>query len=207
MCEIQDKVKEIVSIYKAMTGRSAIPKNTPIEKSYQWRYIQKFLNNMEDVNWETVKKIIYFAIEYAKEHQNRTMLSRGLWILTKNDIVDIAYKKALEEYNSKTQEINRIKESYKFAKNNNFDFLSCKVDGGFPNIILWYEQGYISDTYIAMSESCRKTILELDKTDLAMLPSRESLSKRRIKCLIDNSMKKLIKNIMREDYINIFGDR
>jgi hypothetical protein len=207
MCEIQAKAQEIISIYKAMTGRNAIPKNTPIEKTYQWRYIQKFLSNMDDIDWETTKKIAYFAIEYAKENQGSTIWSRGLWILTKNNIIEIAYEKAKDEYDHKVSELKRLKSSYSFAKNNSFDFSTCKVEGGFPNIVLWYEQSQISDTYIAMSESCKQTIRELDKEDLAMLPSREALSKRRVKCLIDKKMNNIVKSIMKEDYINILGDK
>ena len=94
---MDDEINDIIKLYKALTGRNIIPKDTDPKRTYQYRYAAKFLKNMKGVPWETIQKIVYCAIEYAKENEKASVYSRGLWILTKSNIVDIAYKKAKEE--------------------------------------------------------------------------------------------------------------
>lgn len=202
---MEAEINDIIRLYKALTGRNVIPKGTAPEKTYQYRYAAKFLRNMKGVSWETIQKIVYYAIEYARENEKKSVWTRGLWVLTKSNIIDIAYKKAKEEDEKRKSDLSKVIKSKEFAQKNNFEFTKSMIDGGFPNLVTWYDSGKISLTYLAMSESCKKAYVTLDKTDKRMLPSQEEIVKRRIKCLIDTEYKKQLKDILKSDYIKIIG--
>jgi hypothetical protein len=197
-----DRAKEIIEIYKDMTGRSVIPKGTDLTRTYQWRYIVKFLEKMEDIPWDTTKKIVKLAIEYAKENIGTTVWSRGLWILTKSDIVDIAYEKAFKKMDVRETDIDKVIRSYQFAMDHDFNFNSAK-DDSFPNIVIWYENGHICLTYMAMSNSCEKALSSLSESDRCMLPSKKEIESRRINCILDSNYNLKLKNIMKSDFIKL----
>lgn len=200
------EIDDIIKLYKALTGRNVIPKGTDPQKTYQYRYAAKFLKNMKGISWETIQKIVYYAIEYAKENEKTSVWTRGLWVLTKSNIIDIAYKKAKEEDEKRKLDLSKVMRSKEFAQKHNFEFAKSVVNGGFPNLVIWYDSGKISLTYLAMSELCKKAYITLNKTDRRMLPSQKEITRRRIKCLIDAEYKKQLKNILRDDYIKIKGE-
>jgi len=199
---MDDEINDIIKLYKALTGGNIIPKDTDPKRTYQYRYAAKFLKNMKGVPWETIQKIVYCAIEYAKENEKASVYSRGLWILTKSNIVDIAYKKAKEEDQIRKSDLVKVVKSKEFANEHDYKF-SESVDGGFPNVVAWYDSGKISLTYLAMSESCKKAFSVLDEVDKRILPNQKDIVKRRIRCLIDTEYKKQLKDIMGTDYIKI----
>jgi len=204
---MHDEIGEIIKLYEALTGRRVIPKNTDPQKTYQYRYAAKFLKNMKnfgDISWETIQKIIFYAVEYAKEHEKDNVFTRGLWILTKSNIIDIAYRKAKDEDQTKQLDLDKVIRSQEFVNEHNYEF-SDAPDGGFPNIVAWYDSGKISLTYIAMSESCKKALSNLGEVDKRMLPNQREITKRRIKCLMDKEYQKQLKNVLNMDYINIRG--
>lgn len=200
---MDEDIKEIIKLYKILTGRNVIPQGTDPKRTYQYRYAAKFLKNMEGVSKETIQKIIYYAIEYAKESDKESVWTRGLWILTKSNIIDIAYKKAKEEDNRRNLDLDKVKRSKNFAHEHNYKFSESMEDGGFPNIVIWYDNGKISLTYLAMSESCKNALLKLDDVDRRMLPDKKEIIKRRVKCLIDKDYKKQLMDIIGSDYIRI----
>jgi len=199
---MDDKINEIIKLYKGLTGRNVIPDGTDPKRTYQYRYAAKFLKNMEGVSWETIQKIIYCAVEYAKENEKASVYSRGLWILTKSNIVDIAYEKAKEEDQIRKLDLTKVIRSKEFADEHDYKF-SESPDGGFPNVVAWYDSGKISLTYLAMSESCKKAFSVLDEVDRRTLPNQKDITKRRIKCLIDIEYREQLKDIMGTDYIKI----
>jgi len=195
-------VNDIIQLYKGLTGRDVIPKDTDPKRTYQYRYAAKFMKNMDGVPWDTIKKIVYYAVEYAKENDQKSVYTRGLWILTKSNIVEIAYKRAKEENNKSNLDLKKLLNSKKFAQDNGYD-LEKSEDGGFPNIVKWYDTGKISLTFLSMSESCKNAMLKLDDVDKGMLPNQNEITKRRIKCTIDREYCKKIKKILGSDYIKI----
>jgi hypothetical protein len=201
---MNNRILEIIKLYTTITGRQIIPAGTPPENTYQWRYAAKFVKNMEelDVDWEVSKQIAYFAIKHALENKvdHRTTWTRGLWILTRKDIIELAddkYHKCKELANS---ELVKVKKNYDFAKKNHFKF-GDSVNDGLPNIVMWYNSNYIGLTYIAMSEGCRLALAQLDRTVVNLLPSHETIKDKRIKCIIDKDLYKKLKRIMMEDFI------
>jgi hypothetical protein len=202
MTNMDQNAKEIIALYKSMTGRTLIPEGTDPTRTYQYRYIAKFLRNMESASWDTTKKVAYYAIQYAKENKDTSVWTRGLWILTKSNIIDIAYKKAKEADEQRGADLSKVVQSKKFAKAHNFDFAHAEEDA-FPNIVMWHETGKISLTYMAMSESCKKTLRKLADDDKAALPSQDEIAARRIKCLLDVEYRKRLKRIMGRDYIKL----
>jgi len=199
---MHEEINDVIKLYGALTGRDVIPKNTPPQKTYQYRYAAKFAKKYKNVPWEIKKKIIYYAVEYAKECDNKSVYTRGLWILTKSNIIDIAYERAKEEDDLKDLDLTKLKNSYNFVKEHNNDLLKSE-DGGFANIVMWYENKKISLTYLAMSESCKKAYNKLDDIDKNILPNKQDIINRRIKCLIDHDYRDDIKKILGSDYIKI----
>jgi len=199
---------EVIKLYEALTGRTVVSKNTDLQKTYQYRYAAKFMKNMKGIPWKTVKKIVYYAVEYARENKgkNISIWTRGLWILTKSNIVDIACKKAKEEDQQRNVDLDKVIKSKEFAQKCNYEFEKSEK-GGFPNIVIWYDSGKISLTYLAMSESCKKALVTLDDTDKRMLPDQKEIIRRRIRCLIDTEHCKKLKNILGNDYIKIGGKK
>ena len=204
---MDEEINDIIKLYKALTGRNVIPQGTKPKRTYQYRYAAKFLKNMEGVSWETIQKVVYYAIEYAKESEKASVWTRGLWILTKSNIIDIAYKKAKEENNQKKLDLDKVTKSKEFASQHDYEFAKSEKEGGFPNIVIWYDSGKISLTYLAMSELCKEVLIKLDETDKRMLPDQKEITKRRIKCLMDSEYREQLKNILKNDYIKITGGK
>lgn len=199
---MEDRILEVIKIYSRLTGKNIIPKDTHYKRTYQYRYAYKFCERMKDVPWETVKKIIYHAAKYAGEHKNTTMWTRGLWILTKSNILDIVIERVKKQESTQDNELVKLSENRKFLEKNNFE-LNSGPEGGFPNIVRWFNDGKICLTYIAMSESCARAMLNLDNSDKSMLPTSKEISLRRIKCMTDKDLNKKIKNILNSDYIKL----
>ena len=206
MYNYEDGAKEIVELYKSMTGRDLVPANTDFKRTYQYRYVVKFLKNMNEHNvaWDVVKNIACYAIQYAKENKGTSIWTRGLWVLTKSDIVDIACKKAQSESNRKNTDLEKVVKSKKFVQDNNFDFLRA-TEGAFPNIVMWYEQGKISLTYLAMSESCKNAYENLKSDDRTALPSQQEIVSRRLKCMLNSKYKKELQRALGNDYIKLIN--
>jgi hypothetical protein len=201
--ETGEKIRAIIELYRKLTGRQIVPKNTPIHRTYQYRYAVKFIKNMEGVSWEIIKRIVYYAIEYAREHKTTSMWTRGLWILTKSNIVEIAHERAKKHEDVQSLDHDKVIDSKKFVDENGGKLLDSPVIGGFPNIVVWYESNRISLTYLAMSESCKHALNKIDQSDRSMLPSKSDLIRRRIRCLMDRNFSKKLKSILGNDYINI----
>jgi len=201
--QMDEKIDEIIKLYNALTGRNIIPKNTDPKRTYQYRYAAKFMKNMEGVSWETIKKIVYYAVEYASENRKKSVWTRGLWILTKSNIIVIAYEKSKEEDRQRQLYLDKVIKSKKFAEEHNYEFSKTKTEGGFPNIVTWYDSGEISLTYLAMSESCKKALTTIDETDRRMIPDQKEIIRRRIRCLMDKDYREKLKNTLGSDYIKI----
>lgn len=204
MIQIEQKVKEIIQLYKEMTGRNVIPKNTDPTRTYQWRYVIKFLKNMENVPWEITKKVARYAIQYAKENKGNTVWSRGLWVLTKSNIIDIAYNRCQKQNESIASIFRRLQQSYDFAKDHNFN-LAARPPGGLPNIVAWFEKKKINIAYLALSESCRKAMKKLDSIDKHLLPSQSEIVETRIKLMINKEYDNKTRQILQNDYIQLLN--
>jgi len=199
------KIKEIIDLYERLTGRQIIPKDTDYKKTYQYRYAAKFVNNMKYVPWDTAKKIAYYAIEYARNNlkKNNTIWTRGLWVLTKANIVDIAYSSAKSHEARMQLDLEKTVNSKKFVDAQETGLAETKVEGGFPNIVMWYENNSVNLTYIAMSEICKRVMAQLDSSSKSMLPPQDEIIRRRVKCLIDDDYSEKLKKVLGDDYIKI----
>lgn len=200
-----NKIHEVINLFSKITGnKSILPKNTNPQKTYQWRYATKFVDLIKEYNidWKTAQLIIIYAVNYIKEKEKNSLKTKGLWILTRKDLIDIAYKKALEIDNKDNKIIDNIKNSYSFSKNNNFEFGKSE-NGNLPNIIKWYDNKNICVQYIALSNSCNETIKKLDDIDRSLLPSNDELTMIRINYFLDKENLNKIKVIMPSDFIKL----
>lgn len=199
MAELIDKVEQIINIYARITGRkNVIPAHTDLKDTYQWRYITSFISKYEslDVDWDTIIEIAKNVIIYA---QKNNMLKNGLWILTRNDAIEMCcetIKKTSSDINS---EIGSIKRSYAFLSKNDFNFGNHKK-GCFPRIVEWYNSGMISLSYILWSKSCTNALLDLDESDRSMLPSIKIMGLKRVEMMSNNNLMCKIRLIMKNDF-------
>jgi hypothetical protein len=202
-----NRINELFKIYRAITGRSLVPKNTEPENTYQWRYASKFVSNMDSlgIRWPDARKVAYYVIKRAVKNKNKdkTVWSRGLWILTSKSVIDIAYEDSKNDVEAMNVEIEKIRKSYRFALRNQFDFLSRKHPDAFPNIVLWYDSANIGTSYISLSRRCEEAMSQIDRESRNMLPDSEVISDRRISCFIDKEYLSRIKSILKDDFLRI----
>ena len=199
----EEKVTEVIKLYEFFSGRkNIIPKDTDPTETYHWRYAAKFVANMEahGMSWDSVRKVIPCVIEYMRENGG---LSKGLWALTRKDVIDISCTKLKEQEESQQKETQILEQNYAFIKTRNFDLSTCQNEGGYPNIVIWFINKRVSLTYLAMSESCRIAMKQLSDTDRSMLPKQREIERRRVMCFIDKSRLKNIKSVMLDDTINL----
>lgn len=199
------KIINIIQLFANFSGnKNVLPEGTEPEDTYQWRYASKFLSLMEEmqVDWDTIRNIIYYSVKYIKNHGN--LWSRGLWALTRKDLIEIAYKQSQEDNKQLKNELANLKNNYEFIKSANFDLINS-VNGGYPNIVKWYDNKSISITYLSLSESCRKAIEKLDEFDRQALPDNNEILKIRLNVLMNKEIKNKIKLIMKNDFIKITG--
>ncbi|MBD3407221.1 MAG: hypothetical protein GF411_13965 [Candidatus Lokiarchaeota archaeon] len=201
--ERDDKIREVIKIFVRASGRSNIlPANTDPKDTYQWRYAARFVDRMDQtqVSWDVMEQIIYLIVDHVKEH--KSLWSKGLWILTRKDIIDISYNKINKSLLSKHSILDVLKRNYEFAEEHNFEFSAKPNKFGYPNLISWYNANYINHNYIALSESCNRAMCELDNSDRRRLPIK-NITMQRILLTSDNEFKRKAKEIMPKDFINL----
>lgn len=201
--ERNDKIHDIIKIFVRASGRKNIlPKDTDPMDTYQWRYAARFVDRMEQmqVPWDIMIQIIYMIIEHVKEY--RSLWLKGLWILTRKDIVDISYAKIEKRMRSKGSILDVLKRNYEFAEGHNFAFSDKPNQHAYPNIVSWYNANYISYNYIALSESCNTAMRELDYEERRRLPIKK-ITMQRVLLNSDNEFKRKAKEIMCRDFIKL----
>ena len=201
--EMTERAHKIIRLYQCLTGRKIIPQNTTINRTYQYRYALKFAELTKELPWDTIQKIIYHAIEYSKEHKKTSLWTRGLWILTKSDIIDIVYNRIKKHEEIKSNELHRLKQSKQFVKSHDYKLIDVETKGGFSNIVKWYNNNDITLTYIAMSESCKLALSKISYVDRSMLPSDKIILLTRVKCMVNKEFNDKVLAILGNDYIKI----
>jgi len=197
-----DKIHEVIKLFASMSGRNNIlPKSTNPKDTYQWRYAAKFVDTMDevDVSWSTIKQIIYHIIQHVKKH--RALWNKGLWVLTRKDIVDISYQRMSEHESHIKSEIEVIKRNHEFAASHDFAFADKPREDAYPNLIRWYKAGSIGLTYIAVSDSCRKAIEQLDEND-NLLPM-DQIVQIRVLCFVDPDYKKKLRQVLGNEFLTV----
>ncbi|MDP6583258.1 MAG: hypothetical protein QF535_01295 [Anaerolineales bacterium] len=181
--------------------RVDFPKHTDPKKTYKWRYIVNFIEKLDELGAsnDTVIRIIEAIAKYANKHKQS---HKGLSLLTSDFIIQICCENVEKAGNSNNSILLRIEKDAAFIRQND---LSAQKGLGLPNIVKWYMQRTISDSYIALSRRCYEVMLTLDSIERSMLPNGKELIRTRMELFKDARLKHKIKLIMGDDWRSIFG--
>jgi len=197
------KILQIIKLFASISGRhNILPKDTDPKDTYQWRYAASFVRMTEEygISWKSIRSMIYYIVEHVREH--KALWHKGLWVLTRKDIIDICFKKMKAHEDVRKVELELIKRSYEFARGQSFDFESEVRPGAFCNLVSWYQAGHLDVTYIAMSESCYRALKNISEVDKMALP-QDRITDRRVFCFINPDFARQIQSILGDDFIRI----
>jgi hypothetical protein len=190
--------KWFAASYQAITGRRiSFPSNTDPTKTYQYRSIKRFTTKIDE--WEmsdsSTKFLIKEVIKYSKE---RGLLSRGVSVLDKIDLLEECYGRMQRYVEQHTQLLSDIASSHDFFNKNKHKALSSKR-GGYPFFVMWYQSGKLCVEFIALSKSCLSVIGSLNSDDIKRVPDLVELLSIRHRYLRNSNLKTEIKEILGED--------
>jgi len=186
-------------------GRSIdLPKGTDITKTYGWRNLTSYINNLKQLNisLDDSQIIINSLIDYAYEHK---ILGRGFAILSNSNLLKIAINAIQKDLKNKYNRMSSIERAKNFLNSqvidsNIDDILSKRIKmGSYTNLTRWFEQGHISTEYIACSKACVMVMNNLDSNERSVLPKPIDLLKTKHKVLTRESTDKVIA-LMGDDF-------
>lgn len=197
---MEDKILQLAKCYKYITGRKVFDEHTNPEKTYNWLYLNKFIYLMEksEVEWSNIIAIFKRIIGNAEKNKIRT-----LSCITNRSLI----VKSCESINESNEKLDKLYETlerdYKFAKKNHFNFIG-ETDG-VPNILKWYMAGKVSINYMAVSESCAISIINMSNDDRILLPPVDKISRLRIKYYTNDEVWARISKILKYDLFHFGG--
>ena len=161
----------------------AFPKNTNPQKTYQWRYVTKLTNKIDEWGFDTptAKAFISFAVDYVKE---KRLLHKGLSVFFQNNMMDICYKRMHAHSSAVDNKVKNLRATYEFITTRRGQrtaisvLLSRESFDKARNIVRWYQSGDITAAYLAVSAVCTEALARLavvapDERNL--LPSNSEL--------------------------------
>lgn len=206
---VEDNALRVYELFKrkmAEYGRHiALPKNVERQKTYNWRYIVRFTNVLEENDLlEQAPSVIEAVILDAKK---RGMLQRNFTILNiRGKLLEIYEKKLVIDLENMQKQLIMVGRSH--------DFFVCKVGDqdpvevllkkqdhfGYTNLARWYDAKYLSTFYIAISNSCRAAISELSRSDRSLLPTDLQLYKLLFVAAKNKSLAPKLKEILGPEF-------
>jgi hypothetical protein len=184
----------------------ALPKNTALEKTYTWRYINRFLSKLDDmeVPERATSYVVNAVVHRAKQ---RHQLHRGIAVLDDPDVLDACSTKLEREVQSEDDEITNIERSHSFVVSRLdgktlFEQLAHRTArDAYANIVSWHQAGYITTGFIAVSKACMKSFSKLREHELAFFPSKRELLKVRVMLLYNDSVRSRLSSIIGNDLL------
>lgn len=179
--------------------------NKDITRTYQWRSIQKLTSNLNAANFdvESAKKFISVSLSNAYK---KKMLKKGFALFLQHNLNDI-YNNEVDVINKSNDSVVQtlMKNKLWFDNNVHDDLLFRPSHRVYCNITKWFNQGHLSDVFIALSRSCGKALLELasiDPNERSSLPSMSKIFQYRNRFLSDPLVYNQIKSIMSSDLVS-----
>ncbi len=209
-----DKVLNIYKLFRnAMREQGqfvAFPKNVDPRKTYAWRYLVAFVRKLEEeqINEDLIPCIIKAIVENAKM---KRILSRGLSILSQNDLLKIGLAKLERETQDEARKIKNIIKTHEFLISqlngngeikNRVDLLSYRPNKrSYANVTRWFQAGQLNLDYIALSKSCQRAIRKLELFELQLFPKFKDHLIIRWAYLTNDAIHQQIKTILGHDLI------
>ena len=179
------KVFTVYSWFKDEMGRAGrkikLPKCSDPTKTYQFRWTKSFANkcyNELGLDDKIVKILIGDIVNYAKR---KRVLDRGTQILCMSNITDICYEGLKTLADDEASLIEELRSCRIFLREqvNDKNTLVCKLvepsPGGFSNLLFWFNQGYLTEVFMALSKTCSQALARLPEGEKQELPSKFKL--------------------------------
>lgn len=158
------------------------PRCSDKTKTYQFRWTKRFVDrcyNELHLNEEIIKYLINDIVSYAKR---RNLLAKGTQLLCMKNIVDIcchSIKQMVDDESSLIEELRSCRDFLLEQTNDKNTLTHILVEpvseGGCSNLVYWYNLGYLTETYLALSKKCSGSISKLPLDEQSELPSRIKL--------------------------------
>ena len=183
------------------------PKNTDPKKTYMWRYLNYFINKVDE--WEISDSTSYKLIDaiIAQSKRNNQLHKKGLAILSSDKILETGYKAINAELKLEGDTLDRLREDHIMlsAYSDKVHILMERPStGALPNIVQWYIQGRLSRLYLATSKSCSTAMNRLSEFELTMLPNNKELLLLKHSCFKNALTKHRAKSILGDEWKNGF---
>jgi hypothetical protein len=153
-----------------------LPKCKDPTKTYQFRWTRSFVVRCDEwgLDDQVMAMLIRDIVDYAKRH---SLLDRGTQMLSMGNVTDICYKGLKTLAADEVSLIDEVGSCHKFLyqqahdKNNLVRRLIESDSGGCSNLLYWYNQGHLTEVYMALSKSCNQALSRLPKMEREELPS------------------------------------
>lgn len=182
------------------------PANTPIEKTYQYRAVEKFAKQVDE--WGLSDKVacslVYAVVRYGKK---KNLLKKGTQLLNMKAILEICYSLLKEEVSRNMMLVTELARSKQFLDKRiqNCDASELLVTKeqrkGSTNLTRWYRSGDLVTSYIALSANCMRAISLIPIDERPELPTDIALLKIRLRLLSDADLSTKICEILGSDLI------
>ena len=158
-----------------------LPKCRDQTKTYQFRWTRTFANrcyNELSLDDKVVRILIASIVDYAKK---KKVLDRGTQILCMSNIADICYQSLKDLADDESSLIMELRSCRDFLREqtNDKNTLVCELvepsPGGFSNLLYWYNQGFLTEVFMALSIDCSRALARLPEGERQELPSRTAL--------------------------------
>lgn len=177
-----------VEYYSDAGRKLQLPANTAKEKTYQWRYMMILAKKFE--KWQFSHSLARKFIAVAVEHgAARGLLNKGLALFHQNNLLEVCYKKLCQHANSLSAAMDEVRKTRAWliglAGSNEPKklvklLMKSESLGELPNIVRWYRNGKIGQTFLAFSRACAAAMLGLKEKHRAYLPTDQQLALARI---------------------------
>jgi len=194
--------------FAAQGVKLTFPKNTDPKKTYQWRYVTRLANKIDE--WEldrpTAKAFINFAVGYVKE---KKLLHKGLSVFFQGNMMDICLDRMQKYASSSSDRITQLNSVHKFINDRRNGrsavalLLSRESFGKLRNIVRWYKSGDITEAYLSMSAACTEALSKLAIVaphERILLPTESELCCLAIDLSKDGDFRAKAKSILNNDW-------
>lgn len=197
-CEVYAKHGRILSF----------PAGTNPHKTYQWRYLKKLTQKIEewDFDNETSKILLDIAVGYIKE---KGLLHKGLAALLQSNMLEVCHDRLKKQQNNNSQSIRSLEHVHHWLRSltkgeDLYPILMNRKDRySLRNITIWYQSSKLSRLYLALSKSCCKALVSLatiNPHERSLLPKSLELYSIRQRFIKDSTNESLGKKILQDDW-------
>jgi len=194
--------------FAAQGVKLTFPKNTDPKKTYQWRYVTRLANKIDE--WEldkpTARAFIHFAVGYMKE---KKLLHKGLSVFFQGNMMDVCFDRMQKYASGSSNRLTQIITSHKFVsdrcngKSAVTLLLNRESFGKLRNIVRWYKSGDIAEAYLSISIVCTEALSKLAIVaphERILLPTESELYCLAINLTKDGDFRSKAKSILDNDW-------